>query len=96
MKFISVVFQTLSFTQRSNSFVFCDYFRPQLSASQAFNLRDRVFSFTEGIEANRNFQLGRIMRQRFRPAKKKHSELDGLLGIGVGVIGAVILADILF
>lgn len=41
--------------------------RPQLSSSQAFNVAGRVFSITDGIEPNRNMQIGRIQRRKFRP-----------------------------
>mmetsp|Transcript_39537 Transcript_39537/g.105095 ORF Transcript_39537/g.105095 Transcript_39537/m.105095 type:complete len:154 (+) Transcript_39537:572-1033(+) len=40
--------------------------RPQLTSSQAFNVRERVFSLTEGFEPNRNPQIGRMQRRKFR------------------------------
>lgn len=37
---------------------------PQLTSSQRFNATEKVFSFTDGIEPNRNSSIGRMVRKR--------------------------------
>lgn len=67
--------------------------RPQLTASQKFDVRSRIFSFTDGIEPNHNQQIGRIKRRHVRPAKagyKKNNMNDLLFSAG----GAIALAGL--
>jgi hypothetical protein len=37
---------------------------PQLTSSQRFNLKDKIFSLTDGIEPNKNEVIGRVVRQK--------------------------------
>ena len=67
--------------------------RPQLTSSQKFDVRSRVFSFTDGIQPNHNPQIGRIKRRHMRPAKagyKKNNMNDLLFSAG----GAMALAGL--
>lgn len=53
--------------------------RPQLTTSQTFDVQSRVFSFVDGIEPNKNREVGRLKRQHLRPAKKGKKNLLSLL-----------------
>ena len=67
--------------------------RPQLTSSQKFDVRSRVFSFTDGIEPNHNPQIGRMKRRHVRPAKagyRKNNMNDMLFSAG----GAMALAGL--
>lgn len=67
--------------------------RPQLTSSQKFDVRSRVFSFTDGIQPNHNPQIGRMKRRHVRPAKagyKKNNMNDLLFSAG----GAIALAGL--
>ena len=44
--------------------------RPQLTASQRFDVNKKVFSFVDGIERNKNTVIGRRMR---KPSRKKRT-----------------------
>jgi len=70
--------------------------RPQLTTSQRFDVRRRIFSLVEGIEPNGNAQIGRLKRRHFKPAKNVTAidpRLNELLFGGALAIG---LASILF
>ena len=43
--------------------------RPQLTASQRFDEQSRIFSFVDGIEQNRNPQVGRMKLRHVKPYK---------------------------
>jgi len=49
---------------------------PSLSSSQAFDVRHKVFSLTDGIVPNQNGQVGRIQRRKIRP-KRNFADLFG-------------------
>jgi len=70
--------------------------RPMLTSSQAFAL-DRIF-ILDGIVMNTNSSLGRTFRKKFkaRPRPIGDPALNDMLGIGVGLVGGMILADMLF
>jgi hypothetical protein len=67
--------------------------RPQLTASQRFDINSRVFSFTDGIEANANSQIGRMKRRHVKPGKAGGGgsggfDIDDLFGGTVGKVAA--------
>ena len=51
--------------------------KPQLSSSQRFDLRDRVFCLTEGFVPNGNANLGRPPRQPGHRPHRKHGQAMG-------------------
>lgn len=67
--------------------------RPQLTASQKFDVKSRVFSFVDGIEPNHNRQVGRMKRRHIHPARVgyQNSNMNDLL-FGAG--GAIALAGL--
>jgi hypothetical protein len=72
---------------------------PSLSSSQAFNVRDKVFSLTDGIVPNQNAQVGRIQRRKIRPNRGiaqlfggSGGMMEAALGVGMGMM----LMDALF
>jgi len=67
--------------------------RPQLTSSQAFSW-DRPFHLEDAVP-NSNQQLGRIFRRRFSPQPRPITgPLRELLGIGMGVAGGMMAADL--
>jgi len=64
--------------------------KPQLSSSQRFHVGSRIMSLTEGIEPNKNPQVGRMKRRHFRPKHKygkQNQDIAQALGVGVGLTG---------
>ena len=51
--------------------------KPQLSSSQRFDLRDRVFCLTDGFVPNGNANLGRPPRQPGHRPHRKHGQAMG-------------------
>jgi len=43
--------------------------KPQLTTSQKFNAEERIFSFIDHIEPNRNRKIGRIKRKHIKPGR---------------------------
>merc|ERR1712232_1369201 len=73
--------------------------RPQLTSSQAFNVQNRIFSFTEGIESNRNPKVGRIKRRHIKPGKGRKQgmgNIDEFLFGAAAVAGGAALFGMLF
>jgi len=73
--------------------------RPQLTSSQAFDVKNTVFSFTEGFQPNKNQVIGRIQRKKIRPGStgdRRQSGVNDLLFGGLMVGGALAFADALF
>ena len=67
--------------------------KPQLSSSQRFELRDRVFSLTDGFILNSNPRLGRVMptqtpgrRRRRRRRRRNPLGFEALLAGGAGAL----------
>jgi len=68
--------------------------RPQLTSTQPFNY-DRPFVLTD-VMPNQNMSLGRTVRRRFPPKRRKmKGPLADMLGLGLAVGGGLIAADIL-
>lgn len=70
--------------------------RPQLSASQRFDIRQRVFSFTEGIEPNHNPEIGRTKRRHVRPGRAgggRNNAQNLLFSVGAGLLLGNLLFD---
>lgn len=72
--------------------------RPQLTSTQRFDARNRVFSFKEGIEPNGNGNIGRIKNRHIRPGRQGFggggdSSVNSLLFAGGIMAGAAALAD---
>merc|ERR1712070_161291 len=66
--------------------------RAQLTSTQCFDF-ERPFLLTD-VVPNSNPQLGRLVRRKFPPrARKMDGPLADMLGIGAGVIGGMMLAD---
>jgi len=42
---------------------------PQLTASQRFNAKDKIFSLEGGIDSNKNEVIGRVLRKRYKEKK---------------------------
>ncbi|CAD7970775.1 unnamed protein product [Amoebophrya sp. A120] len=69
--------------------------RPQLTSSQAFGM-DRMF-ILDSVTMNTNTVYGRVFRRKFPPRPRQmDGPLADMLGIGAGVVGGLILADLLF
>merc|ERR1712048_1212849 len=68
--------------------------RPQLTSSQQFHFQ-RPFLLND-ILPNSNPQIGRTVRQRF-PPRPRHFDasdpLSGMLDMGVGIVGGMMLGD---
>jgi len=68
--------------------------RPQLTASQPFNVKERVFSLVEGIEPNHNHKVGRIQNRHIRPGRAGGGgggPMDAiLLGAGAFALGGLL------
>jgi len=75
--------------------------KPQLSSSQRFELRDRVFSLTEGFIPNSNHRLGRVMpglqagRRKKKKTRRKKTGIGGFEALLAGGAGAFLLGSIL-
>ena len=72
--------------------------RPQLTTSQSFDVRSRIFSFVDGIEPNRNTHIGRIKKRHIRAGRAntgKSVTNEILFGVGTAVVGMAFL-DMLF
>eukprot|EP00978_Attheya_sp_CCMP212_P000794 scaffold1654_cov45-Attheya_sp.AAC.2 len=72
--------------------------RPQLTTSQTFDVRSRIFSFVDGIEPNRNPQIGRMKKRHIRAGRANggNSGLNDILfGVGTVAVGMAFL-DMLF
>jgi len=54
--------------------------KPQLTSSQPFSVRDKVFCLSDGIVNNMNPQIGRLQRRKIRPQR----EFFGDMGLGAG------------
>merc|ERR1712187_706328 len=68
--------------------------RPQLTSTQPFD-PDRPFLLND-IMPNQSPSIGRVVRQRFPPRRRPiHGPLGDLLGVGLGVMGGLVAADIL-
>lgn len=75
--------------------------RPQLTASQQFDVNQRIFSFQEGnIQGNGNTQVGRVKTKNFKPKNKyQNNGMNKILGLDMGDavalgIGAMVLGSI--
>lgn len=72
--------------------------RPQLTSSQTFDVQNRRFSLTDGIEPNHNEMIGRTQTHHFKPGRPGGG-LDDLFGGNLGTvaavaIGAALLSDL--
>lgn len=73
--------------------------RPQLTSSQPFNTRERIFSLVEGIEPNHQSKIGRLKKKHIRPGRTGGgggADVGGMLLGGAGILGALALGDALF
>lgn len=71
--------------------------RPQLTSSQPFNASERVFSLVDGIEPNRNQEIGRMKTRHVRAGKvKKGHSMGDIMGIGAAMAGGLLLGELLF
>eukprot|EP00591_Stephanopyxis_turris_P004027 CAMPEP_0195508788 /NCGR_PEP_ID=MMETSP0794_2-20130614/1898_1 /TAXON_ID=515487 /ORGANISM="Stephanopyxis turris, Strain CCMP 815" /LENGTH=682 /DNA_ID=CAMNT_0040635841 /DNA_START=21 /DNA_END=2069 /DNA_ORIENTATION=+ len=72
--------------------------RPQLTTSQRFDAGQRVFSFVDGIEPNRNAQVGRMKNKHVKAGKNKQKKklMDELFANSAAVAAGAILAEMLF
>jgi len=78
--------------------------RPQLTASQRFDVQSRIFSFVDGIEPNGNPQVGRMKRRHVKPGKAGYGsggfDIDDLFKGGMAgkvaavAIGAALLGEL--
>jgi len=69
--------------------------KPQLTASQRFDVGRRVFMLVDGIEPNSTRQVGRVQRKKFKKGKKSSMKLDGGGNIAVGLLGAAVIGSFL-
>ncbi|CAD7939044.1 unnamed protein product [Amoebophrya sp. A25] len=68
--------------------------RPQLTSSQAFGM-DRLF-IMDSIVMNSNTVYGRVFRRKFPPRPRPvDDKLADMLGLGMGIMGGLLLADML-
>jgi hypothetical protein len=72
--------------------------RPQLTASQQFDVKSRVFSFVDGIQPNHNPQVGRMKRRHVHPARAgyQQSNMNDLLFSAGGAIALAGFAGLFF
>merc|ERR1712192_109827 len=56
--------------------------KPQLTTSQQFDVNRKCYSFTGGIEENKNSEIGRKMNNKKKKKKKKHKHAE-LIGAGL-------------
>ena len=68
--------------------------RAQLSSSQSFSI-DRPFLLDDAIP-NSNCTIGRTMRHKFPPKKRKTDLLQNMFGIGAAAGAAAIVGGMLF
>merc|ERR1712071_482066 len=69
--------------------------KPQLTTSQRFDVHRKHFSFTAGIEENKNSEIGRKLNGNKKKKKKKKKKFKNAELLGAGLIAGFAL-DALF